>query len=192
MLFSRKKTFFLDLDTVADPRIAQFLELGLVAGTFVLPKPPAPASTQEADHRTNRAWETIDRLRHIRGITVQLNPNINEREKLIAALRRSKATLITMNSDLKAACDGLPAISTVEIHNLFKPLFLPGTEVRVRITKRGKEQNEGIGYLEGGVKVVVENGAGSVGTDLDVVVQGALDTGVGRVVFAKPRFTEVR
>ncbi|OYD17037.1 hypothetical protein CH330_01085 [candidate division WOR-3 bacterium JGI_Cruoil_03_51_56] len=192
MFLRKTKTFVMDFETVADPRIAQFLEMGLISGKFFVPEPPTPVSSSaQADHRTRRAWETIERLRHIKGITVKLNRNLLQRDALIAALRKYKATLITVNPDLKAACNGLAAITISEIYNLFKPLFLPGTQLRVRVSKRGKEKNEGIGYLEGGVKVVIENGAAAQGRDLEVIVQGTLETNVGRVVFAKPKFTEI-
>ena len=95
-------------------------------------------------------------------------------------------------TDLKAACGDAPAVTYSDIYNLFKPSYLPGTVLRVRIIKKGKEKDEGIGHLEGGVKVVVENAAAAVGSDLEVVVLGTLDTDVGQVVFARPRFTEVR
>ena len=86
----------------------------------------------------------------------------------------------------------MPAVTTGQVYDLFKPVYLPGTELKVKVQKKGKEKSEGIGYLEGGVKVVIEDAARSVGTELDVVVKGALETGVGRVVFARPRFTDVR
>ncbi len=191
MFFGKTKTFIMDFETVADPRIARFLELGLVSGRFVVPEPPASGSSAQADHRTRRAWETIERLKRIKGIAVKLNRSLLQRDALIATLRKNKATLITVNPDLASACNGIPVITTIEIYSLFKPQYLPGAELRVRISKRGKEKDEGIGYLEGGVKVVVADGAAAVGKDLDVVVQGTLDTNVGRVVFAKPRFTDI-
>ena len=86
----------------------------------------------------------------------------------------------------------MPVTLLDKLYELLKPVYLPGTELLIKIVKRGKEAGEGIGYLEGGIKVVVENGAGLVGKNADVVIQGALDTAVGRVVFAKPRYTEVR
>jgi uncharacterized protein YacL len=191
MLFRRVRKFMMDLDTVADPRIAEFLELGLVSGTFILPQPPQP-QTEENDHRARRAWETIERLRKVDGIKVKLDPGLTRGAALVEAARKSKAVVITSSADLKKQCDGVPAVTTGQVYDLFKPVYLPGTELKVKVQKKGKEKSEGIGYLEGGVKVVIEDAARSVGTELDVVVKGALETGVGRVVFARPRFTDVR
>jgi len=192
MLFGAKKTYLMDIDTMSDPRIAEFLALGLVTGQFLLPEPPRVKAEEENDHRSRRAWETIDRLKAIKGITVKLDRKLTTREGLFAALRRNRALLLTSSADLKAAAAPMPAVLTLDIYQLFKPTYLPGTELKLRITKKGKEKNEGIGYLEGGVKVVVEQAAGFMGNEIEVVITGALDTDVGRVVFARPKFAEVR
>lgn len=193
MLFGKPRTYVLDFETLADQRVGRFLSLGLVSGTLLVPEPPTPRTAAETtDHRSHRAWEAIDELRRIKDLTVKLDRKLCDRDALFAALRRSKATLLTLNPELKSAAGGLPVIVLSEIHALFKPQFLPGAELRVKVTKKGKEKDEGIGYLDGGIKVVVENAAGVVGSDIEVVVQGTLETDVGRVVFAKPKFVEVK
>jgi uncharacterized protein YacL len=125
-------------------------------------------------------------------VSVKLDAKLTDRDALITALRRNKATLLTARAELKTACDGLPAVSTADIYGLFKPAYLAGNVLRLRVTKRGKEKSEGLGYLEGGVKVVIEDGAGFMGQEIEVVIQGALETEVGQVVFARPRFAEVK
>jgi uncharacterized protein YacL len=192
MLFGTKKTYVIDYDTLTDPRIAQFLALGLLQGKLLLPEPPEATDKNQSDHALKRAWQSIEALRALKGVTVKLDKALMKRDQLLAALKKDKAMLITGNQELKTAASPAPAISTVEIYNLFRPAYLPGTELKVRIAKKGKEQDEGIGYLEGGIKVVVAGAGNAVGNELEVVIQGGLDTDVGRVVFAKPRFAEVR
>jgi uncharacterized protein YacL len=192
MLFSRPRNFVIDLETVADPRVVRFLEFGLVAGRFTVPEPPARAESEEAKHLADRAREGIERLRKIKGVTVRLDPGLADRDRLAAALRKHKATLITANPGYRAAFEGLPVVTTTDIYELFKPVHLSGNQVLVRVSKRGKEKDEGIGFLEGGVKVVVEGGVEFLGQEIEVVVQGALETDGGRIIFARPRFTEVK
>lgn len=189
MFFICRKRVVVDYDTLSDSRIAEFFELGLVNARLILPKPPAPT---EADHRARRAWETIERLRRVKGISVKLDARLLDNSGLLEAVKRQKATLLTANSVLTTGASGLPVVTTTAIYQLFRPAYLPGTKLKVRISKRGKDKDEGIAYLEGGVKVVVENAADAIGSELEVTIQGALDTDVGRVVFAKRRFTEVR
>ncbi len=189
MFFIRRKKVVVDYDTLSDSRIAGFFELGLINAKLILPKPPVPT---ESDHRARRAWETIERLRRIKGVSVKLDGSLLDSSRLVDVAKRQKATLLTANSALGAETKDLRVVTTTAIYQLFRPTYLPGTELRVRISKKGKDKNEGIAYLEGGVKVVVEDAADAIGSELDVTIQGALDTDVGRVVFAKRRFTELR
>jgi uncharacterized protein YacL len=192
MLFSRPRNFFIDLETVADPRVVRFLEFGLVTGRFTVPEPPARPDSEEAGHLAERAREGIERLRKVKGISVRLEPDLADRDHLLAALRRRKATLLTANPGYRAAFEGVPVVTTTDIYELFKPVHLTGNQVLVRLSKRGKEKDEGIGFLEGGVKVVVEGGAEFLGQEIEVVIQGGLETDGGRIIFARPRFTEVK
>jgi uncharacterized protein YacL len=64
---------------------------------------------------------------------------------------------------------------------------LPGEEIHVRIIQEGKEAGQGVGYLEDGTMIVVENGARSVGNELPVTVMRVLQTVGGRMIFAQPR-----
>jgi len=192
MLFWKAKKYVLDLATLADPNVVRFLELGIVSGRFILPEPPQQAGTEEETQQADRARENVERLRRVKGINVRLEPGLLETAGLTAALRRHKATLITSSPELKRSCDGLPAVSTDDIYELFRPVYLAGDRLRLRVVRPGKEKDEGIGYLDGGVKVVVENAAGQMGKEIDVIVKGGLDTDVGRVIFARPRFSEVK
>ncbi len=192
MLFGNKKTYVIDYETLTDPRIADFVAFGLMQGKLLLPEPEKPTDKGGNDHAKRRAWETIERLKAIPGVTVKLERTLLKKDLLLAAVRKNKATLVTADPDLKTAVGAGNAVTTTEIYNLFRPTYLPGNEIRVRIAKKGKESDEGIGYLEGGIKVVVAGGSNAVGQEMEVVIQGGLDTDVGRVVFAKPRFAEVK
>jgi len=189
MLFSKPRTFVIDSETLADPRIQRFLALGLVQGKLLLPE-PLPAK-DSGDHRAARIKDTVEHLKKLPGVSVKLDKKLADRDALVAAVKKNKATLLTTSPETKAACNGLSAVLLTEIYELFRPQVLPGAVLRIRINKKGKEKNEGIGYLEGGVKVVVENGADAVGSEVEVVVQGTLETDIGQVVFARPRFAEV-
>ena len=192
MLFGNKKTYVIDYETLTDPRIADFVSFGLMQGKLLLPEPEHPSDKGGNDHAKRRAWETIERLKTVPGVTIKLDKTLLEKDALLAAVRKNKATLITGDPELKAAAGAGNAVTTTEIYNLFRPTYLPGTEMKVRIAKKGKEADEGIGYLEGGIKVVVTGASNTVGQEIEVVIQGGLDTDVGRVVFAKPRFAEVK
>ncbi len=190
MLFVRPKTFILDLDTLSDPRVVDFLRLGLIYGKIIVPQPLEEASSENLV--VQRAKENLERLKEIPGLRLQPCPNLKTTEDLVRLARRHRATIITTRQSLKSAADGITVVTTTEIFTLFRPNYLPGMVLKVKITKQGKERGEGIGYLEGGVKVVVEGGGFTVGEEIEVVVQGGITTDIGQVVFARPRFSEVR
>jgi uncharacterized protein YacL len=64
---------------------------------------------------------------------------------------------------------------------------LPGDSLELKILKEGKEPSQGIGYLQDGTMVVVEEGHNYVGGEIQVIVTSALQTAAGRMIFAKPR-----
>ena len=86
--------------------------------------------------------------------------------------------------------DQLAFILPLNVNDLAKsvrPVVLPGEEIHVRIIQEGKEAGQGVGYLEDGTMIVVENGARSVGNELPVTVMRVLQTVGGRMIFAQPR-----
>jgi uncharacterized protein YacL len=68
-----------------------------------------------------------------------------------------------------------------------RPLYLPGDNIDLKILKEGKEPSQGVGYLDDGTMVVVEEGRSYVGSELRVVVTSALQTSAGRMIFARPQ-----
>ncbi len=184
----RIRTYIIDFATLADGRVVGLAKSGLLSGRVIVPDIEA---CREANATlVERARTTLEELGKDRNLKVQVARSALEPEELLKAARKSKAQIITITPELKR--DGVPVTVLDDLFEMLKPVYLPGTELVIKIVKRGKEADEGIGYLEGGIKIVVEQGAGLVGKEADVVIQGALDTQVGRVVFAKPKYTEVR
>ena len=56
-----------------------------------------------------------------------------------------------------------------------------------QVVKEGKEQNQGIAYLDDGTMIVVEGGKKHIGSTIDVIVTSVLQTAAGRMIFAKPK-----
>jgi len=185
---TQTRTYVIDFATLADGRITGLLNSGLLAGRVIVPD---VERYQEANAQlVERAKTSLEQLSKDRAVKVRVMRSALKPDELLEVARRNKARILTVDPGLKR--DGFAVTLLDELFEALKPVYLPGTELLIKIVKRGKEADEGIGYLEGGIKVVVENGAGSVGKEVDVVIQGALDTQVGRVVFAKPKYTEVK
>ena len=63
--------------------------------------------------------------------------------------------------------------------------MLPGEQMNVKVLKEGKEHGQGIGYLDDGTMVVVDDAKKLLGKSVDVVVTSVLQTTSGRMIFAK-------
>ena len=74
-----------------------------------------------------------------------------------------------------------------DLANAVKPVVIPGEDMHVVVIKDGKEQNQGVAYLDDGTMIVVEDGKLHIGNAIDVVVTSVLQTSAGRMIFAKAK-----
>ncbi len=204
MLFGKKvKTYILDEKTLGDGRIVPLIEKHLFSGNYILvPRPiyeVTPPNMPNDEIYAKRISESIERIKKI-GKTILIKKQLNKTE-FIKLAKSKKATIITPNEEAKTALitdvpettiKAVKIIALSELYDILKPDYLPGSEFKVTVTKKGKEYDEGIGYLEGGVKVVVAGGARVMGREIEVVVQGSIETNVGKLIFAKPKYVEIR
>lgn len=200
MLFRKDRVYILDFSTLADGRIANLLQFGFIQGKFLLADPSVwevkteqkSKEKSETTHLIKRAEDCVVRLRKMKGIKVKTLKGLNDPKNFLGIARQNKAIVLTVNPELKKTLANIPVVLLNELYDSLKPAYLPGSEIIVKVLKKGKTPDEGIGYMDGGVKVVIDNGAQYVGKDVSVVVMGSLDTSVGRLIFAQPKYTEVR
>jgi len=104
------------------------------------------------------------------------------------ARRYSRAILTNdFNLNRVAELQGVRVLNVNSLANAVKPALLPGEDLRVKVIQPGKDAGQGVGYLDDGTMVVVEGGAKSIDSELDVTVTRVLQTVAGRMVFAHPR-----
>ena len=92
-----------------------------------------------------------------------------------------------LNLNRIADLQGVRVLNVNSLANAVKPALLPGEDLRVKVIQPGKDAGQGVGYLDDGTMVVVEGGAKSIDTEVDVTVTRVLQTVAGRMVFAHPR-----
>ncbi|HXW75950.1 MAG TPA: hypothetical protein VEJ20_00920, partial [Candidatus Eremiobacteraceae bacterium] len=107
--------------------------------------------------------------------------------KLVTLARTRGSTIVTNDYNLNrvAKLQGVDVININELANAVKVVALPGEEMAVNIVREGKEQNQGVGFLDDGTMVVVENGRERKGEHVGVEVTSVLQTAAGRMIFAK-------
>lgn len=201
MLFSRKrKNYLIDAQTIFDGRIVPLIEKELFEGNFILVSEPIyeiGSANNEETYQT-RIKENIEQIKKITQNKVKINKKQLNRNDFLKLARKNNATVIVSDKENKVLLGldqplkGIKVIVLNDIYDILKPDYLPGTEFKLVVTKKGKEQDEGIGYLDGGIKVVVSGGAKALGKELEVVVQGSIETNVGKLIFAKPKYVEVK
>jgi uncharacterized protein YacL len=195
-----ERAFLLDSSAAIDGRILEMARAGLLPGRvwvpeFVLDEMQglADAVDKTRRRRGRRGLEIIEAMRGSEVSQVYiLEETVPEFEdvdaKLLALAMRAEATLITTDHNLAKAA-GARGITVLNPHSLaesLKPVVATGDRVRVDITKSGSEPGQGVGYLDDGSMIVVEQGADLVGSAVDVEIVSVTRTSIGRMLFGRP------
>ena len=161
---------------------------------FVLKELQTIADSADAIKRARgrRGLEVLNRLRETSGTLEIIDQDPPERDvdsKLVVVARVMNVPILTNDYNLNrvAKLQGVTVMNVNELANAIKPVVLPGEEMAVNIVKDGKEQNQGVGYLDDGTMIVVENGRRMIGETIGVQVTSVLQTAAGRMIFAKPK-----
>lgn len=187
MWSKRESRFLLDHSAIQDGRAAVLFESGLLTGRVYLPD---PASIPGAEGK-----QTIARLKRCPEIKLQFLSGPADLKDWAQMALKYRAKLITTDDGMKGVARNLKGLVAVFLDDLYdglRPTWRVGTEIALRLVKRGKEPAEGVGYLRDGTKVVVEDGVEFLGTTIPVLITGGVETPVGRLVFARPKYRVVR
>jgi uncharacterized protein YacL len=196
----RQQALLMDTSVIIDGRVADIAETGFVPGELIVPRFVLNELQYIADsadalrrNRGRRGLEILDRLQQNPDVTVSFVDNDPQDaqqvdDKLISLAREIGAAVITNDYNLNrvARLQGVKILNINELANAVKSVFLPGEELPIRIIQAGKEIGQGVGYLEDGTMVVVENGRQFLNQEVLVQVTKVLQTNAGRLVFAIP------
>lgn len=191
----------LDTSVIIDGRIADisvtgFLEGILVVPQFVLTELQHIADSSDTLKRTKgrRGLDILKRLQLDDGPQILIvdkdYSEVAEVDlKLVRLAKDMGGYVVTNDFNLNKVADlhGVSVLNINDLANAVKPVVIPGEEMHVVIIKGGKEQNQGVAYLDDGTMIVVEGGKSYIGNALDVVVTSVLQTSAGRMIFAKPK-----
>ncbi|KAB2329678.1 PIN/TRAM domain-containing protein [Bacillus mesophilum] len=194
----------LDTSVIIDGRIADICQTGFLEGTIVIPQFVLEELQHIADssdvlkrNRGRRGLDILNRIQKELSIKVEIYEGDFEEiqevdSKLVKLAKISNGVVVTNDFNLNKVCE-LQKVAVLNINDLanaVKPVVLPGEEMKVQVIKDGKEQNQGIAYLDDGTMIVVEEGRNYIGKHIDVLVTSVLQTSAGRMIFAKPKLLE--
>ena len=192
----------LDTSVIIDGRIAdicdtRFIDAKLIVPRFVLQELQSVADSSDKLKR-NRGRRGLDMLKRMQGnpkIELQMHEgNLQELrevqkvdERLVILAKALGARVVTNDYNLNkiAQLQGVEVINLNELANAMKSVALPGEIMQVRLVKAGDQIGQGVGYLEDGTMVVVEQGRAAIGQEVAITVTSVLQTPAGRMIFGR-------
>lgn len=187
-----------DLSALIDGRIVDLCEINFLSGIIVLPvfvldKLNEMVASKDPLERAKgrRGLDVATRLQELKDIAVRItnkNPKGDTLEaKTVALSKNFDAELVTLDFNMSKAAllANVTALNIADLATALKPVVLPGETMSLFIMKDGKEKEQGIGYLDDGTMVVVEEGRKHIGKRTEVAVYSILQTSSGRMIFAK-------
>lgn len=199
-------TKILDTSVIIDGRIADILRTGFIEGELVVPSFVLEELRHIADSpdalKRNRGRRGLDvlniiqkELKHPVRIEEASIPEGGEVDtELLKLAQRLGGKIVTIDYNLNkvASFKGVQVLNINELSNAVKPIALPGEEMTIQVIKDGKENGQGIGYLDDGTMIVVDGGRKFIGEIVNVTVTSVLQTAAGRMIFAKPKLSDER
>ena len=193
------RTILLDTSVIIDGRVSDIAKTGFLPGTLLIPRFVLNELQYIADspdglrrQRGRRGMEVLAELQKLPNILVRIS-DINAEgvrevdDKLVVLARQLKCPILTNDYNLNrvAELQGVTILNINELANAVKSVVLPSERMTLNIFQEGKEFGQGVGYMDDGTMVVVENGHDYIGEYKDVVVTKVLQTAAGRMVFAR-------
>ncbi|MDX1976308.1 MAG: PIN/TRAM domain-containing protein [Pseudanabaenaceae cyanobacterium bins.68] len=192
-------TKILDTSSIIDGRIEALVDTGFIEGKLLIPQfvlqelqTVADSSNDQKRVRGRRGLDILNSMRTNWGDRIVIHsadyediPTVDA--KLVRLAQELDSTLITNDYNLNKVAN-LQEVEVLNINDLaqaLRPVYLPGDTLDLKLMKEGKDPAQGVGFLDDGTMVVVEDGRKYLGKQLKVVVTSALQTSAGRMIFAR-------
>ena len=194
------RRILMDTSVIIDGRIADIARLGFVGGSLIVPRFVLTELQHIADSpdalRRNRGRRGLEILNKMQQDST--NPVIivdddiegvrETDDKLVLLAKQFRSSIMTNDYNLNrvAELQGVTVLNINELANAVKAVYLPGEEMTIHVLQEGKEINQGVGYLDDGTMVVVEEGKRYIDRTIEVMVTKHIQTPAGRMIFARP------
>ena len=194
------RVVLMDTSVIIDGRVTDIARTGFLSGELLIPRFVLNELQYIADsgdslrrQRGRRGLEVLSQLQKDTAISVRISDIDVEGtnavdDKLIILARQMRAPVLTNDYNLNrvAEIQGVTILNINELANAVKAVYLPGETLNVRVIQEGREHGQGIGYLDDGTMVVVQDGNDFIGEEIETVVTKVLQTAAGRMIFSKP------
>lgn len=195
---SARHSIYVDTSVLIDGRILAIAEAGFVPGELVVPRSVVRelqllADGGDSDKRA-KARKGLDLIRELQSIdTVDVRimqdgaATRGVDEQLIDLAKKYHGSICTVDYNLNkvARVEGVIVLNINELAKNIRAIHMPGERVMIEIVTKGQGANQGVGYLEDGTMVVVENASKRIGDEVEVEFIRVLQTDAGKMMFAK-------
>ncbi|MFZ5915846.1 MAG: PIN/TRAM domain-containing protein [Chloroflexota bacterium] len=189
----------LDTSVIIDGRIADVSRTGFIQGTMMVPRFVLNELQHIADsadalrrNRGRRGLEMLNKLQKDSTVPILITDmdidGVREvDDKLVLLAKQLHCAIVTNDYNLNrvAELQGVTVLNINELANAVRAIFLPGETLEVKVIQEGKELGQGVGYLDDGTMVVVEEGRRDIGRVVPLMVTKVLQTAAGRMIFAR-------
>jgi len=195
-----ERDVLLDTSVIIDGRIADIARTGFITGAMLVPsfvlnelQHIADSSESLRRQRGRRGLDILNRMQkdttipfRITDIDVEGVREVDD--KLVILAKQLRCPILTNDYNLNrvAELQGVTVLNINELANAVKAVYIPGETMEIQVIQEGKELNQGVGYLDDGTMVVVEEGKDYIDQLTPVVVTKVLQTAAGRMIFARP------
>jgi uncharacterized protein YacL len=190
----------LDTSVIIDGRIADVSRTGFIQGTMLVPRfvlnelqHIADSSNSLRRNRGRRGLEMLNKLQKDSSVPILITDmdidGVREvDDKLVLLAKQLRCGIVTNDYNLNrvAELQGVTVLNINELANAVRAIYLPGESMGVKVIQEGKELGQGVGYLDDGTMVVIEEGRRHIGQTIQVIVTKVLQTAAGRMIFARP------
>lgn len=193
------QTILMDTSVIIDGRITDICKTGFIDGSLVVPQFVLTELQNIADSsdpirraRGKRGLDILHKLQQDEGVGVTIIeddvPDVSAVDaKLVQLARELSARVLTNDWNLNkvAELQGVTVLNINALSSALKPVVLPGEFMNLLVSKKGKEAGQGVGYLDDGTMVVIDNAREHIGESVNVEVTSVLQTTGGRMIFSK-------
>ncbi len=198
-LKNNNTSVYVDTSVLMDGRILPIAETGFITAELVIPRSVigelqllADGSDHEKRARARFGLDLANKLRECDKVTVKLlqdgsvaKEGVDDRLLYLAKKNGGMICTIDYNLNKVAQVEGIAVLNVNELAKNVRLSHLPGETIKIELTQKGQDSHQGVGYLQDGTMVVVENGSKLIGKNVEVEIVRALQTDAGRMMFAK-------
>jgi uncharacterized protein YacL len=196
----------LDTSVIIDGRILDIYKTGFIEGPLIIAEFVLKELQNIADSsdvlRRQKGRRGLDILNELQKDKIQKKLDIeviisyekfdaieSVDSKLLELARLMQGKIITNDFNLNKVAEihGIEVLNINDLANALKPIVLPGEEIKAYVSEGGKEEGQGLAYMDDGTMIVIESGKKFIGETIKVIVTSALQTSAGKMIFAKPK-----